>query len=199
MKRVTSLGVVSPCSTCANQRSVSDSNGNMNICPRRSWQSQYVTEIAGDTNAQARAASIKQLALTGTTTDPSLTTPLQNPVLDTDGATVLVWTALFAPNRAKLDVNGNLINPNLSDGQSGYDTNYIICEQYPYTPNVDEHGYYLNGALKEWEPIQVTQGVDQYEPDGVTLKHIAGTVNRASFGGTIVRNPVLFDNAPSGT
>lgn len=199
MDRSSSLGVVSPCSTCANQRSVSDSNGNMNICPRRSWQSQYVTEIAGDTNAQARAAAIKQLALTGTAEDPSLTTPLQNPVLDTDGATVLVWTALFAPNRAKLDVNGNLVNPNISDGESGYDTNYIVCEQYPYTPNVDEHGYYLNGALKEWEPVQVTQRVDQYEPGGITLKHIAGTVNRASFGGTIVRNPVLSDNAPSGT
>jgi hypothetical protein len=196
----TQLGIVSPCSTCKNQRYLSKMGEPMNACPRRSWQNEYLYDIAGTTDQQASGSQIVQLALTGNSNPPSLTSPLNNPVYDSDSQSVLVWTALYMINRAIRDnVSGAVVNPGLNEGLDVFDTNYIQCELMPYSPNTDEHGYFLNGAFKEGDPIQVSMNRNQYEDGGMSLKKIAGSVQRSSITGTIPRNPTLSDNAAAGT
>jgi hypothetical protein len=196
----TELGIVSPCSTCKNQRASSIVGGAMNYCPRRRWQNQYVTEIAGTPDQQVDASNIEQLALTGNDSDPSTTAQLNNPVYDIDNQSILVWIALYTTNRAiRSPGSGIIVNPGLSEGLDVFDTEYIQCESMPYTPNIDEHGYFMNGALKEGDPIQVSKNMDQFVPGGSEFKPISGSVQRSSIAGTIPRNPTLSDNSPSGT
>ena len=195
----TQLGIVSPCSTCNNQRYLSTAGGPMNTCPRRVAQNMYLTAMTGDSGQQASASDLIQIALTGNSSVPSLSAPLNNPVYDNSSQSIIVWAATYTTNRAILDTYGNVVNPSLDQGLNVFDTTYIQCEPLPFSPNVDEHGYFLNGALKEGDPILISKNRNQYTPDGTNLKSIAGSVARSSITGTIPRNPTLSDNSPSGT
>lgn len=191
------LGIVSPCSTCKNQRAVTDLEGRANICPRRSTISKGLDALAGTADDQVTASYYTQLMLTGTDDDPSLTASLKNPVYDTDNGSVLVWIALLKDNPATIDqTTGTVLNPPITD--PSFDTDYIVCSSLPFTPNSDEHGYFLKGALKEGETAVVHENKGQYTADGTQLLHVAGSVDRASFLGSIKRNPVIEDNCPAG-
>jgi hypothetical protein len=159
----------------------------------------YLTAIVGDSDQQTLANDLIQIAITGNSLAPSLTTPLNNPVYDNGGQSIIVWAATYTANRAIVDTSGNVINPSLDQGLATFDTTYIQCEPLPFSPQVDEHGYFLNGALKEGESIWISNNRDQRTPDGSNPINIAGSVSRSSIAGTIPRNPTLSDNSPSGT
>jgi hypothetical protein len=159
----------------------------------------YLTEMDGDSSQQASASDLIQIALTGNSSVPSLSAPLNNPVYDDSSQSIIVWAATYSTNRAILDTSGVMVNPSLDQGLNVFDTTYIQCEPLPFSPNADEHGYFLNGALKEGDSIQISKNRNQYTPSGLNLKNIAGSVARSSITGTIPRNPTLSDNSPSGT
>jgi hypothetical protein len=186
------LGVVSPCSSCKNQRAFPDPNGQKNFCPRRNWiATQQALQQSSQKSDQAAAQTLRHLTLTGTEG-----TNLVNPVYDPEGSSILVWIAMVEDNDAQINDNGQLTNPSIVLGPDSFDTNQIVCNVLPFTPEQSTTEYRANGGLKEWDTALVTIGTQQPSDDGFTFVHNGGTVKRASFLFGSSQPPVPDHEAP---
>lgn len=158
------MGIVSPCSECKNQRSVSETG--LPMCPRRMWMEQ-----AKDDNADVSDF----LAASGTDDEDQLA----NPVYLEKDSTVLVWVASLEDNRARFQ-DGKQANPHIL--VPGFDTNYICCTPRPYALNLSESELRAGGVYKEWNQLELTDmATDQLNIAGQELP-INGFAKKVSFG-----------------
>lgn len=204
MSQPSAFAILSPCSTCANQRAVPDANGGFqNYCPRRNWQNIYSDTLAStNPTEQAGAPNLRHLALTGVQdADDSgtFTGNLVNPVYDNTGGSILVWVAKVENNTPIKDSSGNVLNPSILTGSGSFDTNYIQCETLPFGPETNEATFFQNGGYREWEVLSVTPNLQQQSIDGSTLIPNGGSVKRAIMVGQTPRKPSYDHQCPEGT
>jgi hypothetical protein len=198
------FAIVSPCSTCANQRSTPDPNGGMqNTCPRRVYQSTYVQlQASPDQDDVNTLPSIRHLALTGIKSQDdanNFTGGLVNPVYDDAGNSILTWVAMVVDNDVVYDpASGDIINPSILEGAAVYNTDFIQCKPLPYGPNMNEANLFQSGGLREWESVSVVDSVEQPSLDGFTVESYGGSVQRAILLGQTPRKPTFDHECPDG-
>jgi hypothetical protein len=193
----TYLGIVSPCSTCKNQRAFPDPtpNGLKNFCPRRHAQAALTAAMdSGDDTS-----SLVQIALTGNedTSNPG-SNALANPVNSKGSNSIYVWTALLQDNEAVVDPKtGQVINPSILD--PAFNTDYIQCQLLPYVPNCSESDYFHQGRLEEGQHIKVTQIKQQVDLENGERVETAGVVERTGLAFGYTRQSVIKHTSPEGT
>jgi hypothetical protein len=191
------FAVVSPCSTCNNQRSEPDMILGLPACPRREAQAfQSQLQIAGLSSAQ-----VDPLVLTGNENNPTAApNALVNPVYSDTLNTVLVWIATIPDNPARYDDNGNVVNPMLLD--PSFDSNYISCRKYPVTTSDTEAAYRTKGAWSEGDQLKVTEvGTQQtfIGDNGPTPVLLGGFAEKVNFSYSAPRTPLDRDYSVAGT
>jgi hypothetical protein len=190
------LAIVSPCSTCKNQRSEPDANG-LAACPRRFWQNQAKI-VAARQNSNDVTSHFPVLIATGKERYGDTSGgALINPVYWDQGNCIAVWVAKLEDNQAIVSDTGRITNTDiLSDS---FDTTYTNCSLYPYTPEGNENEYFQKGSLKEGERIMVTDtSQQQLFSDNLLAVPIGGTVKRANFFYKVPRTPVDDHQSPEG-
>ena len=197
------FAILSPCSTCANQRSVPDPNGRQNICPRRGWQNTYaVQQVSSDPDDVSSLPNIRHLALTGIQAQDEANNfqgGLVNPVYDNSGNSIVVWVAKVEDNDVLTDpATGLTVNPSILSGPGSFNTDYIVCSSYPYGPEMNEANLFQSGGLREWETVSVTDNIVQPSLDGLTTESYKGTVKRAILLKQTPRKPTFDHECPQG-
>jgi hypothetical protein len=192
------FGIVSPCSSCNNQRAVPDLQNNLPRCPRRAAMAyQAELQAAGLTTIQ-----VAPLTLTGNEDNSSSTsTALQNPVYSSALNSVLVWVATIPDNGVIIDANGNVLSPGLLG--SGFDTKYINCRELPITPKDNEASYRSKGAWSEGDQLHITITGDQQtiaDSANTTLPiALDGFADKVNFSYSAPRVPVNRDYSVAGS
>jgi hypothetical protein len=191
------FGIVSPCSTCANQLSYPDQINNYPACPRRvAAVAQNELEDAGFATDQ-----LNLLTLTGLEDSSSGTsqTGLVNPVYSDSNNTVLVWIATISDNGPTYDSNGNMLNPDLLN--PGFNTKYISCRSNPVTPSDNEATYRSKGAWSEGDQLNIhIAGAQQnLDSQGFTPILCDGFAEKVNFTYSAPRTPLERDYSVSGT
>lgn len=198
------FAILSPCSTCVNQRSVPDPNGGrQNICPRRGWQSSYSIMTSNvDADPDNSTSSVRHLALTGIDSQDeanNFSGGLVNPVYDDTGKSILVWIAMVSDNDAVTDpTTGAIVNPSILTGPTQFNTDYIQCKSYPYGPETNEASLFQSGGFREWETLSVTDNIEQPSLDGQSTESYGGTVKRAILLAQTPRKPTFDHECPEG-
>lgn len=142
----TSLAVVSPCSKCQNFQALpTDDNPG---CPRRYWQSR-ADEISKSNSPEEPPAPY--LIRKGREDEAA---GFENPVSWEAGQLRIVWVATLEENRAVLNSDGSLKNPDILS--PNFDTHFITCRTTPYIPALREGDYYAGTQLVEgdWVLLQ---------------------------------------------
>lgn len=192
------LGIISPCSTCKNQRSAPDPIAGLPSCPRRMAKQELVSAPNIIDNFGRLALS----TLTGNEDTQSNSTQLVNPVYSDSNNTALVWVALLKDNIAIYDNDGNLKNPDILD--SGFDTNYICCHSDPVVPTVQEAQYRASGAWSESDLVQITlTGYQQQKLDSTgsgtyDILNVNGFATKVNFPMSNPRSKVERDHSVPG-
>jgi hypothetical protein len=200
-------GVVSPCSTCKNQRDI-ETDGKP-ACPRR-FLLRFAKERAD--SKHPLSGSYAPALLTGTEgTDKEGTDSLLNPVYSDDQGHILVWVAHLQDNMGVYDRDGKQIvgplwAPKEQEIDQAYDTDHIHCNALPYVVRETESVYFQSGAYREWDAVEATKvlsfqldaglGDDSSNAEAVKVDGFARKVNLA-FG--FPRLPVEQDLHPRGT
>jgi hypothetical protein len=83
------------------------------------------------------------------------TATLRNPVYSDDGHHILVWIAKLADNKGVYSRDGQAISPHILSPD--FDTDYIQCTQLPYTVRDTEASYFLKGAYREGDNLEVVE------------------------------------------
>ena len=179
------LGIVSPCSTCLNQRSFSDPLTGLPACPRRASQA-LQSEL---NNVGLTTIQVEPLSLTGNEDIPNSTsTSFLNPVYSETYNSVLVWVATIADN------------PNLLE--SDFNTNTIFCRGKPIIPADHESVYRSKGAWAEGDHlhIQITENQQVLQNNNdVSPILIEGIANKINLSYAAPRVPQDRDYSISGT
>ena len=139
------LAIVSPCSSCQNQRDMPDDQ--YPACPRRYWERRKREAAETDPNA----APPEYLTRKGRADDAGY----ENPVSWEAGNIRLVWAAALDENRAILNQDGTLKNPDILN--AGFDTNFIVCRHMPFIPGAREGDYYAGNQMKEKDTVLINQ------------------------------------------
>lgn len=197
------FAIVSPCSSCSNQRSAPDPKTGAPPCPRRVWQQTYnQLSQSSDPDDQAAAIRMRHLALTGNASQDSaasLSGALTNPVYDDPGHSVLIWVAAVASNDAVRDPStGAFVSQSILAGPSAFDTSNIQCSQRPYGPMDNESAMHQTGAFREWEPVTVHDGFTQPTQDGMATEDYPGVVRKTTLLRQAPRKDVYDHNCPEG-
>jgi hypothetical protein len=191
------FAIVSPCSSCNNQRSVPDTVNKLPACPRRAAIA-YQQELQ---NAGLSSVQADPLALTGNEDVTSTSsTGLVNPVYSSALNTVLVWIAAVSDNIPTTDSQGNVLNPALLS--PGFDTNYINCRSNPVTPSDNESVYRSKGAWAEGDQLTVQlTGTQQTIPtdSGPVSILLEGFANKVNFAYSSPRVPLARDYSVGGS
>ena len=163
------MGVVSPCSTCANYtNSNSTSDPNRVPCPRRFWM---------DQNNQG-LLDVNPILYTSGTQDPN---KLANPVIDTTSNNYLVWVAAVDDNQGITNPDGTTVNTNILS--SNFNNLYIRCRPNPYIPEDNHNILKLKGHLQEMDEVWCTGNRhSSIDPTNFNvLVPVAGTVVKGTF------------------
>ena len=167
------MGVVSPCSACANQLAYSD--GDLPACPRRNWAA-----VAGVLDANGGDPPAAILTRTGSLDDSS--GQLVNPVHSQQDGAVLVWVATLDDNQGMTDHTGAELTPDILD--PGFDTEYIVCRSLPFVPDAGQAAYNQAGVFKEMNRLLVhTIPNFQLMLDGSPVQ-VSGFVRKVDFSST---------------
>jgi len=188
------LAIVSPCSSCQNQLTVS--HGGMPACPRRVAQQniQYMQSAGIDTTG------VQHLALYGTEGAAQAGNgSYLNPVYSDNLHAILIWIALLEDNGGVLDSQGNKLCPNLLD--PSFNTSYIQCHSLPVTTRDNEAVYFQKGAFAANDQLEVTLSArQQMTTDGSALPVlIDGFAQKVNFIFNHPRTPLNKDLCPAGT
>jgi hypothetical protein len=190
------LGIVSPCSTCINQRSLPSADGRP-ACPRR-FEASLKQQI--DANGMDSSTSnLVTLASNGVVDDG--TKPLTNPVYDNADNAILIWVAAFKDNAPKVDSTGQLLSPDILD--PNFSTDWIVCQNTPVVPQDSEAQYFQKGCMMQGDQIQITistsqQIMSQAGTDPISLQ-VSGTAKKINAYSLFPRLPVTKDLAVAGT
>jgi hypothetical protein len=188
------LAIVSPCSSCQNQLTVS--HDGMPACPRRVAQQniQYMQSVGIDTTG------VQHLALYGTEGAAQAGNgSYLNPVYSDNLHAILIWIALLEDNGGVLDSQGNELCPNLLD--PNFNTSYIQCRSLPVTTRDNEAVYFQKGAFAPKDQLEVTISArQQMTTDGSALPVlIDGFAQKVNFIFNHPRTPLSKDLCPAGT
>jgi hypothetical protein len=193
-------GIVSPCSSCLNQRATSDSIGGKPSCPRR---------VAAAAKQQLDNNSIDSsqydlLVLTGSNPgeQDDGTKALSNPVYDSTTNTILVWSATFKDNGPTFADDGTVLSPDILD--PNFSSDWIQCWQRPFTPRDPEATYFQKGCLMEGDQVDIiVNSAQQISTNSINGDSsplpIDGTVNKVQSVGQYPLQPILKDLTISGT
>ena len=170
------MGLVSPCSACANQQAYSD--GDLAACPRRNW-------AAIASALQANSGNPPPAILTRTGSDDDSSGQLVNPVHSQQDGAVLVWVATLDDNQGITDPDtGEELTPDLLD--PGFDTQYIVCQPLPFVPDAAQAAYNQSGVFKEMDRLLVhTIPSFQVMLDGSDVP-VPGFVRKVDFSSTFL-------------
>ena len=186
----TYLAVVSPCSQCSNKRSSPDPISGAPACPRLLWAA-YAAELAA---ASQDISALAPLLLTGNSSN----TQLSNPIYSDDQDATLVWIATLKDNSGVYDEDGNVVTTQILDPD--FDTTYIRCQTYPFTPGVSKTTYRANGSFREMDNLEArilyNHQLADITNDPVV---IAGTASKIQFGFLQPQTKVNLDTCPVGT
>lgn len=197
------FAILSPCSTCVNQRSSPDPDGRSNVCPRRLWQQTY-SQLSSSPEDDDRNSlpNIRHLALTGIKSQDQASNfagGLVNPVYDDEGHSIVVWVAMVSDNDAVTDpATRDIVNPSILTGPNSFNTDFIQCRSFPFGPGTNEANLFQNGGLREWELLSVNENLEQPSLDGLTTESYAGTVTRATLLRQAPRKPTFDHECPEG-
>ena len=194
----THLGIVSPCSTCLNQRSVQSSDGRPS-CPRRA-----AAAMKQELDEQTLDSSYYNLlVLTGSAPgqQDDGTKPLTNPVYDSPSNSILVWAATFKDNGPTIGSDGTVLSPNILDPK--FSSDWLKCWASPFAPRDSEAQYFQKGCLMEGDQVEIVVGPKQQvtaQQSGLSQAiPIDGTVTKINANGQYPRQPVQKDLCVSGT
>jgi hypothetical protein len=188
------LAVVSPCSSCKNQLTVSSDN--KPACPRRVLAQNLAIMESNGTDT----TPLQHMALYGTEgTSNEGDGSYRNPVYSDDLHAILVWAAFLEDNGGVYDSQGNLVCPSLLN--PSFDTSYIQCRSIPVTLRENEATYFQNGALAENDQLEVTISArQQMTTDGSEQSIlIDGFCKKVNFIFYHPRTPLNKDLCPAGT
>jgi hypothetical protein len=192
--------IVSPCSSCTNQRS--EAKDGKPACPRRQWiaRAEQLAE-AGEPIPE----SLNPVLLTGYEgTDKDGTDSLRNPVYSNDSHHILVWIAKLDDNKGIYDrETGKRTQPHILD--PGFDTDYIQCTFQPYSVKDTEANYFMKGAWKEKDLLEVSDtpkdqlGLGEGEQAEFDPVKVNGSAQKVDFPYKYNRKSVDKDLSPRGT
>ena len=190
-------GIVSPCSSCLNQRSVTGLQ-NRPFCPRRSA---VVSKQQLD-NQNVDSSHYNLLVLTGTSSglQDDGTKPLANPVYDSSSNSILVWVATFKDNGPVIAADGTVLSPNIND--PSFSSDWIKCQSFPFTPREHEASYFQKGCLMPGDQVEVSispnQQITAQSNGSYNSLPISGTITKFNIIGQFPLQPVNKDLCVSG-
>ncbi len=192
------LGIVSPCSSCLNQRSAISDDGKP-ACPRRIAAAQKQNLDANNQDSSDLALVVLTGTSDGQQDDGTMT--LSNPVYEDSLNTILVWVAAFKDNGPTVDSGGNLLSPDILD--PSFSSDWLQCKSRPFVPRDSEAQYFQKGCLMEGDQVEIQFSPRQQvtgQPDGDSAAiAAAGTVHKINAHGQFPRQPVSKDLCVSGT
>ncbi len=192
--------IVSPCSTCINQRS--EAKDGKPACPRRQWMA-HAKQL--ESAEQPIPPSLNPVLLTGNeNTDNDGTDSLRNPVYSDESHHILVWVAKLEDNKGVYDKEtGNRVQPHILD--PSFDTDYIQCTSKPYSIRDTEANYFMKGAWKEGDLLEVDEtpkdqlGLVEGEQAEFDPVKVNGVAQKIDFPFKYNRKPIEKDLAQRGT
>lgn len=198
MQPNSALGIVSPCSSCTNRRSLPEPG--FSSCPRVVLARQQADAARNGTDFEDQA----HLTLTGLEANPFATPApnvFANPVYDLGRDSLYVWVARFVDNTGGANTDGSEAYPPITspDFLPSF-TDHIQCMALPMVPADTLAEYYTRGRMKESDTvwIQAYQG-QNLNRDG-SSQVFGGSVRKLSTHGAFpVAARPLKDDHPRGT
>jgi hypothetical protein len=191
------VGMVSPCTTCLNQRSITSADGKP-PCPRRVAASQKLE--LDNNNMDSTFWNLVVLTGVQQGQQDDGTKPLANPVYDNASNSILVWAAAFKDNGPTIGPSGNLLSPDILD--PNFSSDWLQCKPLPYTPRDSEAQYFQKGCLMQGDQVEISGSLRQQvtaNPDGTSQAlPLGGTVHKVNASGQYPLQPVSKDLCVSG-
>jgi hypothetical protein len=190
-------GIVSPCSTCMNQRSIPSSDGKP-ACPRRAAA---IAKQELDDNG-FDSSNLGLVVLTGNSPgdQDDGTKSLTNPVYDPSSNSILVWSATFKDNGPTYASDGTLVSPDILD--PNFSSDWLQCWVQPFSPREGAAQYFQKGCLMEGDQVEIvvsnTQQINKQSDGTLIPMPIAGSVQKVNATGQFPLSPLTKDLVPSG-
>jgi hypothetical protein len=189
------LGIVSPCSTCTNQRALPAADGRP-ACPRRVAAARKI-ELDSLQLDSSQYTSVILTGMNGVADDG--TKPLSNPVYDAPSNLIQIWVATLKDNAELVNKDGSVASPDLLD--PAFTTDWIQCRPLPFGPRDTEAQYFQKGCLQEGDQLEIqvspTQQVLASTTAGSNVM-LDGTVHKVNHHSLFPRVPVNQDLCVSG-
>jgi hypothetical protein len=126
-------------------------------------------------------------------------TAFANPVYGQKTNTIAVWVALIQDNPGQWDDQGNPTVPQLLDFTKD-DTDNLQCTRFPCVPAHSEGSYRSQGALREWDTVEVSRiASDQVYSGTGEYVRVGGYVRRTDVPYKFPLAKVDKDHHPAGT